>query len=168
MAICWSWAGPDLLGMGGLTADEDFGKGRGLAVGILHQHSVGAGVLNHTSEKEQGRSLVGVHTPLQMGKAGWEGSLVVKTLGWSLGPPEKLRPHHQSKATQGKGFENIVFHTAFNTDWRKSERQSDSPRINESVCASFQALPPALLTSSCHKPGSGPPPFTQGNKLAEA
>lgn len=34
--------GPDLLGMGGLTSDEDFGEGRGLTVGILHQHSVGA------------------------------------------------------------------------------------------------------------------------------
>lgn len=33
--------GPGLLGMDGLTADEDFGEGRGLAVGILHQHGVG-------------------------------------------------------------------------------------------------------------------------------
>lgn len=68
-------AGPDLLGMGGLTADEDFGEGRGLTVGILHQHTVGARVFSHTSGKEKGRSSVGVHAPLQLRKAGWEGSL---------------------------------------------------------------------------------------------
>lgn len=59
--------------MGGLTSDEDFGEGRGLTVGILHQHSVGARVFNHTSGKEEGRSSVGVHAPLQLRKAGWAG-----------------------------------------------------------------------------------------------
>lgn len=41
--VCSAWVccGPDrLLGMGGLTADEDFGEGGGLAIGILHSHSV--------------------------------------------------------------------------------------------------------------------------------
>ena len=45
---------PGLLGMGGLTADEDFGKGGGLAVGVLDLHRVGGCVLNGTSEKEEG------------------------------------------------------------------------------------------------------------------
>lgn len=47
---------PGLLGMGELTADKDFGKGGGLAIGILHHHRVGGCVLNGTSEKERGRS----------------------------------------------------------------------------------------------------------------
>lgn len=73
-----------------LTADEDFGKGGGLTVGILHQHSVGARVFNHTSGKEEGGCSVGVHVPLQLRKAGWEGNLGGRTwdcvsLSWSLG-----------------------------------------------------------------------------------
>lgn len=45
---------PGLLGTGGLTADKDFGKGGGLAVGVLDLHCVGGCVLNGTSEKEEG------------------------------------------------------------------------------------------------------------------
>ena len=42
------------VGTGGLTADKDFGKGGGLAVGVLDLHCVGGCVLNGTSEKEEG------------------------------------------------------------------------------------------------------------------
>lgn len=41
--------------MGRLTADKDFGKGGGLAIGVLHDHRVGGCVLNGASEKERGR-----------------------------------------------------------------------------------------------------------------
>lgn len=47
---------PGLLGPGGLTADEDFGEGGGLAIGILHHHPVGGCILNGASEKERARS----------------------------------------------------------------------------------------------------------------
>ena len=74
--ICSSRAGcgpPDLLGMGGLTADKDFGEGGGLAEGVLDLHRVGACVLNGTSEKEGGRccpEAAGLHGKLKAG-AGW-------------------------------------------------------------------------------------------------
>lgn len=41
------------LGLGALTANQDFGEGGGLAMGILYLHCVSARVLGGTSEKER-------------------------------------------------------------------------------------------------------------------
>lgn len=84
--------------MGRLTADKDFGKGGGLAIGVLHNHRVGGCVLNGASEKERGRvapqdfwALCETQVHLWMGKAGTHGKASGEPLGFSSGTAsEKL------------------------------------------------------------------------------
>lgn len=86
------------MGAGGLTADEDFGEGGGLAVGVLHLHRVGACVLQGAPEVERGRSAsetAGLPGKLKSPAAGGKGGASRGGLGLgrleapAQGPPLK-------------------------------------------------------------------------------